>query len=1106
LGGITKTAFGLELYSNIAHEVTSLDLNNNYFDDTSVQYLCANLLHGFSNLQELVLYNNPIGSKGLLHLGSFVEKNTILKTLSLINCSVEFLPQMFVSVISRLTTCSLDDNPFIPWPAAEVLGQSDNAHNIHQLFYQPIDNVSRDSWIAIHKYLAHRCTEEGLEMFLSLIQFNENSSNFRTPDCARLWITIVGIPFEKDSMYKVIEKFIDSNVLALNLLTSCSDDYGREAILLSVGATQQFLSSRCFFMGMYDIPDGTQHEYKSATCTVYIVDRVDHNKRTRVALKFMKNVIEFEREQGSRSIFVAPSCGQSHASHDFIVETIAKYDCMNSDLRDALLKRRWLVDYDNPSLLVMPAADRNLRIIMDNERITKPNVIKEMFLQILACVKFIHKSGHIHGDLKPRNIVRINRCLKLIDFDASARIGQQFAWTKHSSAYLPPEAIRLSLVVNCDDIDVIKCASSFAQHTVLFKIFLPIDVPIGHFVVIALDSIKVTAVHSLMLDSVDCLRSCASINDHVITMTVDNVLASGAHSFSIVTTLEGNPPAVSSAFATMRIVVNSMFNRKFCSQSLANFISSVRNPMIVYEHADCNTNSHALCSCDNYFSPGFRSVDKAIPVGCLGLCGVAHITHDMWALGVILYRFCARQSLFIEDDEDNIKDNSVSGHHLELAQWTDDVKETRLQSIGDTATRAVISKLLEKLPWKRPCRIDDLLLMPFNEMDVIRLKLEQAVSQHTSPPNNLIGCIKDLSTGKFKDAAFGLRTYLKVASHWDEQAACTLQGMQDEVGLLKDCPDCALTQAGVLQRLGRNEASTTLKLASALEDLKIHRGGVAAAVVKQLRSDIFNAGGWYYGMINSIVWPDDTVKVDHGTFFKIFCQPMCDACKKYDLDYSKIVADLNYIIYENAVEKKEWNGVRDHGRAGLRLKDFMAFPQSVMAMLTEAELVALRFYTSHSFNSINIAMRDQSRSAPHPLPGIVTNIQIGLKKLRALGSDTILSKRAIVLWRGMSSMQIPQQFDYEGGTELAPMSTTTDVGVAISYAVTKDTHSALLFRIVTRNNLERGADVQWLSMFPDEAETLFPPLTFLQRTRTPLQQIEHNGVTVTVAELSATLA
>ena len=86
------------------------------------------------------------------------------------------------------------------------------------------------------------------------------------------------------------------------------------------------------------------------------------------------------------------------------------------------------------------------------------------------------------------------------------------------------------------------------------------------------------------------------------------------------------------------------------------------------------------------------------------------------------------------------------------------------------------------------------------------------------------------------------------------------------------------------------------------------------------------------------------------------------------------------------------------------------------------------------------------------------------------------------------------------------MSTTTDIGVALQYAVKKDSRSALLFRFVTRNNLERGADVQWLSMFPGEAETLFPPLTFLQRTRPEPQVIEHDGFTVTVIEVSATLA
>jgi len=32
----------------------------------------------------------------------------------------------------------------------------------------------------------------------------------------------------------------------------------------------------------------------------------------------------------------------------------------------------------------------------------------------------------------------------------------------------------------------------------------------------------------------------------------------------------------------------------------------------------------------------------------------------------------------------------------------------------------------------------------------------------------------------------------------------------------------------------------------------------------------------------------------------------------------------------------------------------------------------------------------------------------------------------------------------------------------------------------TQTQLERGADLSWLSVFPGEAETLFPPLTFMK--------------------------
>jgi hypothetical protein len=421
--------------------------------------------------------------------------------------------------------------------------------------------------------------------------------------------------------------------------------------------------------------------------------------------------------------------------------------------------------------------------------------------------------------------------------------------------------------------------------------------------------------------------------------------------------------------------------------------------------------------------------------------------------------------------------------------------------------------LLDKNPWMRPRSIDEVFALPFNETDVIGCNLNLALQELGADClSRLCGNPVDLVTGQLKDAAFGLRPYLKVADHWNEDAACTLQGMLKDVEILKDCPDCAQVQADVLFQLGRMEAASTRMLARALADLREQRIQnstlSASATVEALRSDVSIHGGWHYGLCNSIKWPESSVQVKCGTFYKVFSQPMCERCQKYCLDYSSIFADLHYIMHEAAVEEKFWNGIRDQGRTGRRLAHFMALPQAVEARLTEAELVALRFYTSHSFNSLVAPLRDRSYLSSHPLPGMVINIQRGLKKLRALGSDDASSKQTVVFWRGMRDRKLSHEFAVHGGTDVSPMSTTTDIGIAVKYCVNRamETRSLLVLRIVTRNNLERGADVQWLSMFPGESETLFPPLTFLQRTHTPPQEVVNNGVTVTVVEVSTTLA
>jgi hypothetical protein len=82
------------------------------------------------------------------------------------------------------------------------------------------------------------------------------------------------------------------------------------------------------------------------------------------------------------------------------------------------------------------------------------------------------------------------------------------------------------------------------------------------------------------------------------------------------------------------------------------------------------------------------------------------------------------------------------------------------------------------------------------------------------------------------------------------------------------------------------------------------------------------------------------------------------------------------------------------------------------------------------------------------------------------------------------------------------MSTTTNIETAVSYSISSE---SLIFRIVTKNKLQRGAELQWLSAFPGEKEILFPPLTYLQPTgRT--QVIEVGKCRFTVVEVSPTIA
>ena len=233
----------------------------------------------------------------------------------------------------------------------------------------------------------------------------------------------------------------------------------------------------------------------------------------------------------------------------------------------------------------------------------------------------------------------------------------------------------------------------------------------------------------------------------------------------------------------------------------------------------------------------------------------------------------------------------------------------------------------------------------------------------------------------------------------------------------------------------------------------------------------------------------------------------------------ELLTNLHYILYEETSEVyvKGPDAVRDKGRGKQRFGDFMSHPNVKDAELTASHVASLRLYTTLAYKYINSPLRSQDayydHHKPHPLPVTVALIAEGIKKLRAAYAVKVGQKDVVpatALWRGMKNLTMGESFvekdengKCKGGTELAPMSTTTDIAVAARYARSGD---SLLFKISLDNFMQYGAEVQWLSAFPNEEEVLYPPLTYLQPTGKPPQTLQlPSGDKFTVYEVKPTL-
>ena len=122
-----------------------------------------------------------------------------------------------------------------------------------------------------------------------------------------------------------------------------------------------------------------------------------------------------------------------------------------------------------------------------------------------------------------------------------------------------------------------------------------------------------------------------------------------------------------------------------------------------------------------------------------------------------------------------------------------------------------------------------------------------------------------------------------------------------------------------------------------------------------------------------------------------------------------------------------------------------------------------------------------------------------LRAVAAMQPDAYIER---IFWRGLKDLGITGQFMTEGGTDYACVSTTASQEVAVlNFAASS---LPLVFRIVTKNCMNRGADISFLSVYPQEQEFLYPPLTYLHCVKMERETL--CGVQLLVATVEPTMA
>ncbi|KAL7570878.1 hypothetical protein ACA910_018941 [Epithemia clementina (nom. ined.)] len=261
----------------------------------------------------------------------------------------------------------------------------------------------------------------------------------------------------------IIQKFItNSDPGIVRTLADVEGVGGHEAIEIATKPIRVAMRESLLFYHRYDLDESPK--YESPTCKVFFAKDCSSRQNdakitnevainTPVALKFFFQKEHFDAEKESR--FIDPDDPDTSRFHnDFVIAALDMYDGDNDTKFREAAKRSDLPPY----CIVLAQGERNLTEAVGAENLTNNALLVcSVLFELAQCLQHIHTKKYVHGDFKPKNLVRQvdDRRWNLIDFDATTKIGQRMS-SKASTAFMPPEAVA---VENKEPVILAQCSN-----------------------------------------------------------------------------------------------------------------------------------------------------------------------------------------------------------------------------------------------------------------------------------------------------------------------------------------------------------------------------------------------------------------------------------------------------------------------------------------------------------------------------------------------------------------------------------------------------------------------------------------------------------------------